>query len=562
MTETSAYSLGVDYGTNSVRALVVDTGTGEELATAVFNYPTGEAGILLDASDPNLARQHPQDYIDGFFEAVGEALAAADSISGFSRDRVVGIGVDATGSSPIPVDRSGMPLALDAVWRDDLAAQCWLWKDHTSHAEAAEITALAMERGEPYLALCGGTYSSEWYWSKILRCERTSPEVAEAAYGWVEFADFVPGYLTGRTDPDTMARGICAAGHKAMFHERWGGLPSAAFLDALSPGLSRYRERYGATPRPSSEVAGGLKASFAERLRLRAELPVAIGALDAHHGAVGSGVKAGTMVKIIGTSTCDIMTASMSEALADIPGVCGIVPESVLPGAYGIEAGQSAVGDLFNWFVKHLGPGGSDAHERLTAASEGLLPGESGLLALDWNNGNRTVLVDPLLSGLMVGQTLHTTAAEMYRALIEATAFGSLAIIERIEAHGVAVEAVVMCGGIAEKNAMAMQIYADVLNRPIRIARSGQACALGAAVFGAVVGGAHADTDAAVAAMTGTKDVVYEPDSERVAAYRALYGLYLRLHDAFGGVSEKAELGSVMKSLISIRDRARRSWGS
>ncbi|QDU71484.1 ribulokinase [Mucisphaera calidilacus] len=556
MSDTKAYSIGVDYGTNSVRALVVDTATGHELAVSVFAYPSGEAGILLDASDPTLARQNPQDYIDGFVASVSEAVKLAGDDPAFSAERVVGIGVDTTGSSPLPVDRAGRPLALHPEFKDDLAAQCWLWKDHTSHAEAAEITALAQEREEPYLALCGGTYSSEWYWSKILHCERTSPEVAQAAYAWVECADFVPGYLTGNTDPHTMARSVCAAGHKAMYNARWGGLPSSAFLDALSPGLSRFRDRYAASAQPSSESAGTLRAEIAERVGLPAGIPVATGAFDAHHGAVGSGVAPGTIVKIIGTSTCDIMTSPLDQQIADIPGVCGIVPESVLPGALGIEAGQSAVGDLFNWYVQNLG---RDGHDALTERAAVLKPGESGLLALDWNNGNRTVLVDPRLSGLLVGQSLHTTAAEIYRALIEATAFGSRAIIQRIRDYGVGIESVTMCGGIAEKNPMAMQIYADILNLPIRIARSGQACALGAAVFGAVVGGAHRDTGAAVAAMTGTKDVLYSPDRDAVPVYEELFGLYMTLHDSFGGVDRSADLGGLMKRLMAIRDRARRS---
>jgi L-ribulokinase len=550
------YAIGVDYGTNSCRALVVDAATGDELAVSVFDYPSGQAGVLLDPADPNFARQNPQDYVDGFITSVREAVRAAESSQGFRPDRVVGIGVDTTGSSPMPVDRDGTPLAMLNKFRDHPAAQCWLWKDHTSYAEAAEITELAGQRGEPYLALCGGVYSSEWYWSKVLRCERTAPEVAEAAYGWVELADFVPGYITGQTDPHKMVRGVCAAGHKAMYHERWGGLPSAEFLDALSPGLSRYRERYAETPLPSSRSAGTLTEDVARRVGLPAGIPVAAGAFDAHHGAVGSGVAPGTLVKIIGTSTCDITVAPLDRELADIPGVCGIVPGSVLPDAIGIEAGQSAVGDLFNWFVKHLAPEGL-GHAELTRDAEPSPPGASGLLALDWNNGNRTVLVDPRLTGLLIGQTLHTTAAQVYRALVEATAFGARAIVERLEDYGVPVERVVMCGGIAEKNPMAMQIYADVLDRPIQIARSGQACALGAAIFGSVVGGAHPNTAAAVAAMTGTKDTVYHPIDKHVSVYRELYGLYRRLHDAFGNVTPSANLGDIMKQLIDLRERVR-----
>lgn len=557
------YAIGVDYGTNSVRALVVDIATGEEVATAVYDYPSGEAGILLDPSDPNLARQNPADYIEGFFQSVSQAVKAACAKSGFDAQQVVGIGVDTTGSTPIPVDRSGQALAMLDKFKSELAAHAWLWKDHTSHAEAEEITRKASEGNYPYLAKCGGTYSSEWYWSKILHCLRTVPHVAEATYSWVEMADFVPAYVTGNTDPDKLVRGICAAGHKAMYHEEWDGLPSAQFLDSLEPGLSRFR--YTTKAVPSNHKAGELIAEIAAKVGLQAGIPVAVGAFDAHMGAVGSGCGKGTLVKIMGTSTCDCMPAPMTEKLPDVPGLCGIVPESIMPGMYGLEAGQSAVGDIFNWFVKRLTPAsyGSDAeaHGKLTEAAAKLKPGESGLVALDWNNGNRTVLVDPLLTGLLVGQTLHTTAAEVYRALVEATAFGALTIINRFEEYGVKVEQVINCGGIAEKNPLVMQIYADVCNRPMKISRSAQTCALGAAIFGAVVAGAHPTVEAAQAAMTGVKETVYEPIATNVAVYRDLYKVYKTLHDAFGTKEFTGSLAGVMKDLIQIRERARKGAG-
>lgn len=521
------YAVGVDYGTNSVRALVADCRDGCEVAAAVFDYPTGEAGVIVDAKDPNLARQNPADYVAGFDASVAGAVKAAAEVDPeFSPERVVGLGVDTTGSTPIPVDKDGTPLAMHEQFRDNPGAQAWLWKDHTAHAEAAEITEKAEQHPDGYLRKCGGTYSSEWYWSKILRCRRAYPEVFEAAYAWVELCDFVPGWVTGNLDPHTMARSVCAAGHKAMYHPEWGGLPSEDFLASLDPALVPLRGRYASEALACDRKTGGLTEAVAEATGLRAGLPVAVGAFDAHHGAVGSGVGPGTLVKIMGTSTCDIMVAPGSQELADIPGVCGIVPGSVVPGMFGIEAGQSAVGDLFNWAVSHFTPAkygeGGEAHQKLTEEAEQLAPGASGLLALDWNNGNRTVLVDPRLGGLLVGQTLHTTAAEHYRALIEATAFGALAIIQRIEEYGVAVESVIACGGIAEKNPMAMQIYADVCDRPMRVSRASQTCALGAAIFGAVVGGAHPDTSAAQAAMTGALDREYRPDPAAVATYRKL----------------------------------------
>jgi L-ribulokinase len=557
----SQYAIGVDYGTNSVRALVVDISSGAEVATSVWNYRHGDAGIMLDPSDPNLARQSPADYIDGFFATVSEAVAKAADVDGFDPKNVVGIGVDTTGSTPIPVDANGTALALTEQFKNDLAAQAWLWKDHTSHAEAEEITRKATAAGLPYLAKCGGTYSSEWYWSKILHCLRTAPHVAKAAASWVELADYVPAYITGTLDPAKTARGICSAGHKAMYHADWDGLPSAQFLDSLEPGLSKFR--YTTKAVASDKVAGKLTAEVAQKVGLPAGIPVAVGAFDAHMGAVGAGCGPGILVKIIGTSTCDCMPAPLAQKLPDVPGLCGIVPESIMPGYYGLEAGQSAVGDIFNWFVRYLTPaeysGDGDAHVKLTAAASRLRPGESGLIALDWNNGNRTILVDPLLTGVLVGQTLHTTAPEVYRALVEATAFGALTIIKRFEEYGVKVEQVVNCGGIAEKNAFVMQVYADVCNRPMKVSRSAQTCALGAAIFGAVAAGAYPNVEAAQAKMTGVKEIVYHPKAEYAATYARLYPIYRKLHDAFGNTGFTGSLSSVMKDLIAIRNEIRKS---
>jgi L-ribulokinase len=556
-----AFSIGVDYGTNSLRVLVVDIGDGREVAATVFNYPSGTAGILLDPADPHVARQNPADYIVGCFTAIASAVKAACLDPSFRPDRVVGIGVDTTGSTPIPVDRNGRPLALLSEFTNDLAAHAWLWKDHTSHAEAAEITEKARRTRDRYLNKCGGTYSSEWFWSKILHCKRSAPRIFRAAYSWVELADFIPAFLTGNLDPLTLPRGICAAGHKAMYHADWGGLPSARFLAGIDPDLATLRERYAARALTSNKKAGGLTAEIGKKVGLPEGVPVAVGAFDAHMGAVGAGIKPGTLVKIIGTSTCDMMVAPLESKLRDIPGLCGIVPGSILPNMYGLEAGQSAVGDIFHWFVKSLVPesysAGGDTHAALTRQAEALRPGASGLLALDWNNGNRTILVDPLLSGLLIGQTLHTTAAEVYRALIESTAFGALTIINRFEEYGVEVKEVVNCGGIAEKNPLLMQIYADVCNRPMKISRSTQTCALGAAIFGAVAGGGYRTVEAAQRKMTGVKEAFYKPAKAAVAVYAELYSVYRALHDAFG-TPAKHRLDRVMKDLIAIRDRARR----
>jgi L-ribulokinase len=556
------FAIGVDFGTNSVRALVVDVADGRQFGTHVYDYPSGEAGILLDPKDPNLARQNPADYIEGFYASVRQALKAAERKPGFRAENVVGIGVDTTGSTPIPVDRQGWPLAMKPQLKKNLAAHAWLWKDHTGHAEAAEITQKARRSRTGYLAKCGGTYSSEWYWSKILHCKRTSPEVFDAAYAWVELADFIPAFLTGNLDPHTLPRGICAAGHKAMYHDQWGGLPAKEFLRSLDRGLAVLRDRYAPKAVPSDQTAGQLTPEVAKRVGLPLGIPVAVGAFDAHTGAVGAGIKPGTLVKIIGTSTCDMMVVPLKEELPDIPGLCGIVPGSIIPGMYGLEAGQSAVGDIFNWFASYLAPAqhtaNGDPHASLTRDAQKLKPGQSGLLALDWNNGNRTILVDPLLTGLLVGQTLHTSAPEVYRALVEATAFGALTIIKRFEEYGVAVREVVNCGGIAEKNPFVMQIYADVCNRPMKISRSAQTCALGAAIFGAVVGGAYRKTEQAQRKMTGVQDKVYRPDKAAAAVYAQLYQLYHCLHDAFGTTRLKGRLDHVMKDLIALRNRVRK----
>ena len=556
------YAIGLDFGTNSVRALIVDVANGREVGTAVWQYRHGKEGVIL-SRDPNLARQHPADYISGAAESIRKAVAQARrKVRGFKPDQVIGLGVDTTGSTPLPVDAEGRPLALQKRFAKNPNAMAWLWKDHTGVAEAAEITALARKMRPQYLAKCGGVYSSEWYFSKILHCLRTDREVFNAANLWVEIADWIPAMLTGTEDPQRLTVGVCAAGHKAMYNEEWGGYPDAEFLGQLDPALGGLRSRLVAKPRTADQTVGGLTRGWARRTGLKEGIPVAVGAFDAHLGAIGAGIKAGTLVKIIGTSTCDITIASGDMRLQDIPGLCGIVPGSVLPGYYGLEAGQSGVGDIFNWFVNYVRPyGNKGTHEALAAEASKLKAGESGLLALDWNNGNRTILVDQKLTGLLIGQTLYTTPAEIYRALVEATAFGALAIIDRFEEYGVKIDEVVNCGGIAEKNPFIMQIYADVTGRPMKISRSAQTCALGAAIAGAVSagrqGGGYRGFGEAQRAMTGLKPREFKPDPAAHAVYRQLYALYRTLHDAFGTRSWNGNLYDVMKKLIDIRTAAR-----
>ena len=555
----SKFSLGIDYGTNSCRALLVDLANGNELATAVFPYPSGENGILLDPADPHVARQNPQDYLDGLVSTITSVVEQAKAANPhFDARLIAGIGVDTTGSTPIPVNAAGTPLALTPEFHGNLNASVWLWKDHTAHAEAAEITALAAKTHPEYLAKCGGIYSSEWWWSKILRLARIAPEVFAAAHSFVEHCDWVPAVLTGCTAPEKIKRSVCAAGHKAMFHPAWGGLPSTEFLNALDPGLGPLRSRLFETAHSADQAAGKLTAEWAQKLGLPEGITVTVGAFDAHLGAVGAGIQEGTLVKILGTSTCDLMVASTSRPLPDIPGLCGIVEGSVLPGYFGLEAGQSAVGDIFLWFVNHLVPEsyGSTVDAKFIAMEKALAvmkPGATGLMALDWNNGNRTVLVDTRLTGLLLGQTLHTEAHEIYRALIEATAFGALTIINRLEEYGVAVSEVVTTGGLAVKNAALMQIYADVLNRPMKISRSDQTCALGAALCAAVAAGTFPNIASAQKVLCGLRPTVYHPQPAAVAVYRELYALYRTLHDAFGSKEWSGQLSHVMKRLLELR---------
>jgi L-ribulokinase len=553
------HAIGLDYGTNSVRCVIVDVASGRELGTCVYEYETGEAGIILDAADHNVARQNPADYLKGAVVTVTGAIAQVRQAEPqFDPASIVGIGVDTTGSTPLPVDGNGTPLAMLDRFRDNPNAHAWLWKDHTGHAEAGQITELAARERPQYLAKCGGTYSSEWFFSKILHCLRVDPEAFDAAYTWVEHADWLPAVLTGTDAPDKLLRCRCAAGHKAMFNDNWGGYPDAEFLSMLDPKLGNLRRTLGDKTYAVDRAAGKLTPEWAQKLGLPAGIPVAMGAFDAHLGAVGSGIRSGVLVKIIGTSTCDMVVAPSGTELADIPGICGIVDGSILPGYYGLEAGQSAVGDIFNWFINYIQPGGKEAgsHVALTEKATGLKPGQSGLLALDWNNGNRTILVDQRLTGLLLGQTLHTRPEEIYRALIEATAFGALTIINRFEEYGVKIDEVVNCGGIAEKNPMLMQIYADVTGREMKISRSAQTCALGSAVAAAVVGGAHASFDEAQKAICGIKDKTFKPIAKNHRVYKKIYKLYKRLHDGFGLKGKALAMGGVMKELLAIKEKA------
>ncbi len=554
----ACYTIGVDYGTNSVRAVIIDCTDGSEIGASVFSYPTGDQGVILDPNDHNLARQNPDDYTKGLEKSIKQALDESKNHVAFSPEKVIGIGVDTTGSTPIPVDESNTPLAMLPEWQNNIAAQAWLWKDHTSFDEAQKITDLARQHRPHLVAKYGGTYSSEWFWSKIWHCLNSAPDVFDATYSWVELSDYIPAILSGISNVSSIKRGVCAAGHKGMYCEEWGGLPDKEFLNMLDPKLANLRDRLYDKAYDAATPAGELCGKWAEKLGLKPGIPIAIGAFDAHYGAIGAGIQGGILVKIIGTSTCDCTVVRSDKKLPDIPGICGSVDGSILPGFYGIEAGQSAVGDIFKWFVETVLKGDESLHETLSDEASSLKPGQSGLLALDWNNGNRTILVNPRLTGLLLGQTLYTTRAEIYRALIEATAFGARAIIERISEYDIPLNRIICCGGIAEKNPLLMQIYADVTGCIMQISGSSQTCALGSAIAAAVAAGKkNGGYDNFLDAqnnMTSVKPVEYIPDPYSKTVYDRIYKHYMTLHEGFGGVSSSVDLSGIMEDLIDIKN--------
>ena len=553
------YSMGIDFGSNSSRALIVELGSGREIASGVCDYPGGEKGIYLSKENPHVARQKPASYLEAMTKAVKEALEKAASVDGFKADLIVGIGVDTTGSTPLPVTSDVRALADLPEFASNINAYAWMWKDHSSIKEAAEITELASKKYPEYLKRCGKTYSSEWFFAKILHCLRTDKKVFSSAASWLEFCDYIPAVLCGTKELKAVKRSVCAAGHKAMFSASYGGLPSKEFLAELDPELGALRDNLYSDAYTADKTAGTLSAEWSAKLGLKAGIPVAVGTFDAHAGAVGSGVAPGRLVKIIGTSTCDITVSEKGKNVPDIPGICGSVDGSVIPGSWGIEAGQSAVGDILSWYVSKICPGTSFGE--LTKDAEKLSPGESGLMGLDWENGNRCVLVDQSLTGLLIGMTLHSSKAEAYRALIEATGFGAKKIIDRLEEYGIKTEELIACGGISIKDPLFMQIYADIANRPVKVAASHQTCALGAAIYGAIAAGAYKDCAEAQEKLCRFQERFYMPVPENAAVYEKLYAIYIKLHDAFGVKGAAGDLYSVMKDLLAISSEVKKAKG-
>ncbi|MFH1999493.1 MAG: ribulokinase [Planctomycetota bacterium] len=538
--------IGVDFGTDSVRSIVVNAASGETVSNAALSYPRWSQGLYCDPASHRY-RQHPLDHIETLEITVREALSQAP---GVDADQVVAIGVDTTGSTPVAIDAAGIPLALKPEFSDNPNAMFVLWKDHTAVREAGEINEKARTwGGTDFTCYVGGIYSSEWFWSKIVHILRHDEAVRDAAWSWVEHCDWIPALLTGCTDPLTLKRSRCAAGHKAMWHASWGGWPSEDFLSKVDPLLSGLSSRLCKNTHTSDLPAGTLSSEWARRLGLHERVVVAVGAIDAHLGAVGGEIKPYYLSKVIGTSTCDMLVAPLDEMKGKlIRGICGQVDGSILPGMLGMEAGQSAFGDVYAWFrdlllwpVKHLLAGtGRIEEDRLRSMTEELIPelsrqareiepGESSLIALDWLNGRRTPDADPTLRGAIAGLDLGTDAAGIFRALVEATAFGSGRIVDRFEREGVPIKGIIALGGIAKKSPFVMQVLADVLNRPIDVARSDQTVALGSAMAAATAAGVYPYMEAAQKAMGQGFERTYKPDSARVGQYRMLNDRYLRL---------------------------------
>lgn len=544
------YVLGADFGTDSVRILLVNARTGEERAGVVRPFPRWQAGLYCDPAR-NRYRQHPLDHLEALTAAIRDTMAAA---SGITPGQVRGIGVATTGSTPAPVDEDGTVLALRREFSEDPDAMFVLWKDHTAVEEAAGINSHAKSwPGPDYTCYSGGVYSSEWFWSKILHLIRRNGRVRAAAFSWAEHCDWIPAVLTGNTSPRTMKRSRCAAGHKALWHASWGGLPPEAFWTSLDRRLAGLRARLYRDTCTCDVPTGRLSPAWVEELGLSPETVVSTGAFDAHLGALGGGIEPYVLCKVIGTSTCDILTAPLSDMEGKlVRGICGQVDGSVQPGMLGMEAGQSAFGDVYAWFrqllswplemllpASRLVPDGVKAGLRkemmdailpeLSRLAEALPLEDSGLIALDWLNGRRTPDADQRLTAAITGLTLGVDAPRLFRALVEATAFGSRRITSRFAEEGVPIRGVIALGGIPKKSPLAMQVLADVLEMPIQVARPEQAVALGSAMAAATAAGLHPDLAAARRAMGQGFETTYHPEACRSGYYRSRYEQYVRL---------------------------------
>jgi len=543
------YVIGLDYGTDSVRALVVDTGNGETVGTSVFEYPRWKKGLYCDPAE-NRFRQHPLDYIEGLEHSIKGAIK---ELGREITDNIVGITVDTTGSTPVAVDREGVPLSMKQEFMNDPDAMFVLWKDHTAVKEAAEINELSKSWRTDYTKYEGGVYSSEWFWAKILHVMRSNTRVKDNAFSWVEHCDWIPALLTGITDPLKIKRSRCAAGHKAMWHEDFKGLPDELFLVSLDPVLATLRDRLYRETYTCDTCVGTLSEEWAGKLGLRKGVKVGAGAFDAHLGAIGGEIRPYQLVKVMGTSTCDMLVSPMEE-VGDklVAGICGQVDGSIIPGMLGLEAGQSAFGDVYAWFGKLLlwplneiagrmtwldeitkeriiKETAGNIISELSRQAESLPDDETAIIALDWLNGRRTPFANQELKGTITGLSLGSDAPRIFKALVEATAFGSRMINERFVEEGIRIDSVIAIGGVAKKNPYVMQIVADVLNMPLKVASHDQTCALGSAMAASVMAGIHGDFESAQKAMGGGFEKIYEPDPLRAEKYNLLFSRYKKL---------------------------------
>ena len=528
------YVIGIDFGTDSVRALVVATDNGEEIASCVSLYKRWSEGKYCNPKQ-NQYRQHPLDYIESLTEAVNGALAQCDeAVSG----GVVGLSFDCTASTPVLTDCEGTPLALLPEYAENPDAMFILWKDHTAIAESDKINEVAKRWHTDYTKYGGGNHSCEWVWAKMLHSLRVAPELREKAYSWMEHCDWISALLSGDTTPEKIARSRCAAGHKAMWHAEWGGMPECAFWQEVDPLLDIFDGHLFTETYTSDVAAGKLCKEWAERLGLKEGIAVGVGAIDCHVGAVGAGVRDNVLVKVMGTSTCDITTAAYDViGNRTVRGICGQVDGSVLPGRIGFEAGQAAFGDIYAWYKRLLGWSlkfVADMPEledkilaELTRQAEQLLLTADDMIAVDWFNGRRSPDDDPLATGKLLNLTLATSAPEIFKALVEATAFGSRAINERLADEGLRIDTILAVGGISKKSRFVMQTMADVIGVPIRVVRSTQACALGSAMNAAVAAGVYESVEEAQDAMSSGFDGEYIPNAERHEIYNTLYKRYL-----------------------------------
>ena len=544
-------TIGVDFGTLSARALVVEADTGLELGSSVMDYPHGVMSEALPNGaplPPDWALAHPGDYLACLGKVIPEALAR----SGVAPGEVAGLGIDVTACTVMPVDRNNAPLCLKPEFSGNPHAWMMLWKHHAAQPYANRMTDIARQRGEVFLERYGGRVSSEWLFPRLWQVLEEAPEVYAAADRFIDAADWLVQRLTGS---DARAQGI--AGYK-YFWNKAEGYPSEDFFAALNPNLRRVAaDKLRGELLPIGGRAGGLTAEGAALTGLLPGTAVAAGNIDAHVSMPSVGrTGPGDYLMIIGTSTCHMF---LNDVEQPIPGICGVVEDGIIPGFFGYEAGQSCVGDSLAWFAERCCPGqaredarpaGMDIHGWLTSLARRSHPGQSGLLALDWWNGNRSVLVDADLSGLILGLNLSTRPEEIYRALIESTAYGARAIVDNFERHGAPVKRMFACGGIARKNPFLMQVYADVLNRELRVASSDQSGALGSAVFAAVAAGLYPTVGDAAEAMGRTDARAYVPNPEHAAIYSQLYREYLTLHDLFG----RGALHT-MKRLKRMRER-------